>query len=246
MPSSSPPRLRRPVVLVCALLLMVLALLLAPLPTAGAYPFAARADPDLTLPRDVTFVRGQPGEAYLIEADGDPVPAIGVDRLPAGLRLVAHGDGSATLSGTPTGPPGPVAVEVRAQSPAGSVVETLTVTIQQAPAFLDRGPVVLAGGESGSVLVRAAGYPAPSIALEGDLPSGVTFADNGDGTATISGHPILAAASVPITLTAVNVVADASLTTTVRIVRPDPDRGLVVTSSTPVSSLRPASPQREP
>ena len=245
MPSSGLPRVRRQVVVACALLAGALALVLGFEPTSAAFPYRTGSDPALTLPTDVTFVRGQPGESYLIEADGDPVPAIGVDQLPEGLHLVVHGDGSATLSGTPTGPAGLSTVEVRAQSTAGATVAPLEVTIQQAPKFRDRGPVLLGSGEFGQVLVRTVGYPAPSIGLEGDLPDGLTFVDNGDGTATISGTPADDRASVPVTLTAVNVVADVSLTTSVRIVPPD-QVPAAQPAATPALALRPAAPQREP
>ena len=37
--------------------------------------------------------------------------------------------------------------------------------------------------------VRATGYPPPALAESGSLPSGLTFTDNGNGTAIIAGHP---------------------------------------------------------
>jgi hypothetical protein len=37
--------------------------------------------------------------------------------------------------------------------------------------------------------VTTTGSPTPSISETGTLPSGVTFADNRDGTATLSGTP---------------------------------------------------------
>jgi hypothetical protein len=239
MPSHCPPLLRRPVVALCAVLLGLCGVLGIG-SSAAAYPYAGDSGPRLILPTEVTFVRGQPGQAYLIEADGDPVPAVGVDQLPRGLRLIAHSDGSATITGTPTGPPGPTTVQVRAQSAAGSAVEDLTMTVQQWPSFVDRTPIVLDAGELGSAVIRTTGYPAPSIGLEGDLPVGLTFVDNGDGTATITGTPVDGPLSTPVTLTAVNVVADASLTTSVRVVRrPDVLGG-------PFSTVHPSGPQREP
>ena len=36
---------------------------------------------------------------------------------------------------------------------------------------------------------RATGYPTPSLSRTGGLPAGVTFSDNGDGSATIAGTP---------------------------------------------------------
>ena len=130
---------------------------------------------------------GQTGTSYLIEADGDPVPAIGVDKLPAGLRLTPHGDGSATIEGTATGPVGDLAVEVTAQNASGASYERLTVTVQQAPAFRSRGPVVFVAGEPTTRVIRTVGFPAAGIGLEGELPAGLTFTDNGDGTASIAG-----------------------------------------------------------
>ncbi len=53
--------------------------------------------------------------------------------------------------------------------------------------------------------VTTTGQPAPALSETGGLPSGVSFVDNGDGTATISGNiPTGAVGSYPITITADN------------------------------------------
>lgn len=228
MPAHRLPQPRRPVVsarprgpwqlgaLVCALLLGWV-LVVGTASVASAYPALDPAAPDLTLPSDVEFVVGRPGTSYLIETDGDPVPAIGVDKLPKGLQLRAHGDGTATLSGTATGPAGISTVQVRAQNTIASTTALLTVTVEQTPAFVTHGPLDFRVGELGSVDVRSVGFPAPSIGLDGDLPTGLGFVDNGDGTATIAGTPVDEQETGPVTLTAVNVVADASETVTIRV-----------------------------
>lgn len=243
MPSAPSPRTRRPVALLAAALLG-LGGLLAPAgaPTvAFAAPYAsAPGDPTLTLPEAADFVLGRGGASYLIEVDGDPLPAIGVDRLPAGLRLVVHGDGSATVEGIPTGPAGTTTVAVTAQNASGSTTEPLAVTVQQGPAFLDRGPVTFVAGEFTSVPIRTSGFPAPGLAVEGELPTGLSFADNGDGTAVIAGTPVDGPGESPVTLTAVNEVSDVALTTTVRVIeRPDVTGG-------PVTTEHPTGPQRAP
>ncbi len=46
-------------------------------------------------------------------------------------------------------------------------------------------------GEFSSFTVTTSGFPNPTITEIGTLPSGITFVDNGDGTATLSGTPIL-------------------------------------------------------
>ncbi|HEY5783544.1 MAG TPA: hypothetical protein VIT65_02095 [Microlunatus sp.] len=240
MPSSRPPQLRRPAVVAVSMAICLLALLCGPTSIAAAYPYASNSGPTLTLPNDPTFVLGQPGTSYVIEADGDPIPGIGVDKLPGGLRLTAHGDGSATIEGTATGPAGDLAVEVTAQNASGSSTEPLVVTIQQAPAFRDRGPVVFAAGEFTTRVIRTVGFPAAGIGVEGELPAGLTFADNGDGTASIAGTPLDGPTSSPVTLTAVNVVSDASLTTVVRVVAAPADTGA------PPRVVPAAGPRREP
>ena len=240
MPSSRPPLLRRPAIVAVSVAFGLLVLLSGPASPAQAYPYASDSGPSLTLPADPTFVLGRTGTAYVIEADGDPVPAIGVDKLPAGLRLTPHGDGSATIEGTPTGPVGDLAVEVTAQNASGATYERLTVTVQQAPAFRSGGPVVFVAGEPTTRVIRTAGFPAAGIGLEGELPAGLTFTDNGDGTASISGTPLEGPTTSPVTLTAVNVVSDASLTTTVQVVsRPEVTGG-------PVTAGHATGPRREP
>ncbi len=60
-------------------------------------------------------------------------------------------------------------------------------------------------GVYGSFNITATGSPVPSLSETGDLPSGVTFKDNGNGTATLSGIPATGTdGSYPITITAAN------------------------------------------
>ena len=183
---------------------------------------------------------GRIGTSYVIEAEGDPVPAIGVDKLPAGLRLTTHGDGSATIEGTATGPVGDLTVEVTAQNASGATYERLTVTVQQAPGFAGRGPLIFVTGEPNTQIIRTAGFPAAGIGLEGELPAGLTFTDNGDGTASIAGTAVAGPTSSPVTLTAVNVVSDTSLTTVVQVVARSDAPGA------PASVVRVAAPRRAP
>lgn len=247
MPTTRSSRLRRPVVVVLAMLLSLLGLLAGSAMPASALPLdsslldgspvAALPDdaspatgtsdaalpgdgntaPELTLPIDVTFVVGQPGDSYAIEANGDPVPTVSVDGLPPGLQLTTYEDGSAILHGTPTGPAGVTAVEVRAANTNAISYGSLTVVVQQQPAFVDRGPLVFTAGVFTTATIRTTGFPAPGIGLDGDLPVGLTFVDHGDGTGTIFGTPLGGPESAPITLTAVNEVADVSLTTAVEV-----------------------------
>jgi hypothetical protein len=60
--------------------------------------------------------------------------------------------------------------------------------------------------------VRATGYPVPALGESGPLPGGLTFTDNGDGSATITGT--LTASSgggrYPVTITATNIAGTAT------------------------------------
>ena len=174
--------------------------------------------PVLILPTDVTFVVGRPGDPYTVEANGDPVPTVSADGLPPGLRLTTYDDGSAVLHGTATGPAGVTTVEVRAANTEAVSYQSLTVVVQQQPAFVDRRRLVFSAGVFTNVTISTSGFPAPGIGLDGDLPTGLMLIDRGDGTGTISGTPLGGPESVPVTLTAVNEVSDVSWTTTVEVV----------------------------
>ena len=78
-----------------------------------------------------------------------------------------------------------------------------TVAIGAAPSFTSAATATFTYSTAGTFKVTANGVPVPALSESGSLPSGVTFTDNGDGTATITGTPG-AAGSYPITLTAHN------------------------------------------
>jgi hypothetical protein len=60
-------------------------------------------------------------------------------------------------------------------------------------------------GSSDTFSVTTTGFPTPSLAESGTLPSGVTFTNNGNGTATLAGTPALGTVgSYAITITASN------------------------------------------
>ena len=63
-------------------------------------------------------------------------------------------------------------------------------------------------GSAGTFTVTSSGFPTAALSEVGTLPSGVSFVDNGDGTATLAGTPAAATAgSYPITITATNGVS---------------------------------------
>jgi len=58
-----------------------------------------------------------------------------------------------------------------------------------APAITSASSTTFTVGTAGSFTVTTTGSPTPSLTESGTLPSGVTFTNNGNGTATLSGTP---------------------------------------------------------
>ncbi|HLH99304.1 MAG TPA: pentapeptide repeat-containing protein, partial [Acidimicrobiales bacterium] len=86
----------------------------------------------------------------------------------------------------------------------GSGTFTVTVT-PVAPTISGPSSAEMTTGTAGSVTFHATGYPTPGLTETGALPSGVTFTDNGDGTATLAGTPATGTAGqYPLTITASN------------------------------------------
>ncbi len=69
----------------------------------------------------------------------------------------------------------------------------------------DRTTFTIGSGET--FMVTATGVPTPLLQARGTLPSGVSFTDNGNGTATLAGTPAGSmAGSDPLTISASNQV----------------------------------------
>ena len=111
-----------------------------------------------------SFSVGQPG-TFEITTAGRPEPKISTDdRLPAGLTLTDHGDGTATLAGTATAPPGRTPVVLTAEQPAAADTQTLTIEINAAPAVTSDKTATFTVGTAGSFTITTGGRPAQSSA----------------------------------------------------------------------------------
>ena len=55
--------------------------------------------------------------------------------------------------------------------------------------FTSAATTTFTAGSAGTFTVTTVGNPVPAIASSGTLPAGVSFTDNGDGTATLAGTP---------------------------------------------------------
>ncbi len=129
-----------------------------------------------------------------VETTGVPsISAISLDggSLPPGLSLVDNGNGTATISGAVRADAGGlfsvgIALDDGVLAP---VVDDLSITVDEAPSFTTISSGSCVAGAPCDISLSAAGYPAPTISITTTLPSGLSFADQGDGTALISGTP---------------------------------------------------------
>ena len=76
--------------------------------------------------------------------------------------------------------------------PAAS--QSFTLTVQEPARFSTSASATLTTGQAGSFgVLTILGFPvATTLTASGALPSGVTFTDNANGTATIAGTPAAA------------------------------------------------------
>ena len=97
----------------------------------------------------------------------------------------------------------------------------LTVlTAESAPIITSPNNATFTVNKNGSFIVTATGNPTPGIAYSGTLPSNISFIDNGNGTAKLSGKPAIGSeGTYPITFTASNgVMPNATQTFTLIVI----------------------------
>lgn len=87
-----------------------------------------------------------------------------------------------------------------------------------APAITSAATATFTVGTAGSFTVATTGSPTPALTETGTLPSGLTFTDNGNGTATIAGTPAAGTSGAhPITVKAANLLSTASQTLSIAV-----------------------------
>ena len=176
-----------------------------------SFVLTADAPPALTSDAATTFTVGESGSFTVVTAAGFPT-ATEIARsglLPSGVSYTDNGDGTATIAGTPhagTGGVYPLTLTATATGgQAESTIQSFTLTVDESPSITSAATTTFIAGQSGTFLVTTgAGFPtATQLSVDGTLPSGVTFTDNNDGTATIAGLSN-AVDTYPLTITAKN------------------------------------------
>ncbi len=160
----------------------------------------------ITSGTSTTFTLGSPG-SFTISTVGTPTPSITeTGALPSGVTFVDNGNGSGSLSGTPAaGTTGAYPITFSASNGASSATQNFTLTVNEGPAITSGSATTFTTGTAGSFLVTSVGSPLPALTESGPLPSGITFVDNGNTTATLSGTPAPSSGGIyPITIIAAN------------------------------------------
>jgi hypothetical protein len=163
--------------------------------------------PTITSAASDTFTVGTAG-TFTVASNGNPTAALSeTGALPSGVTFVDNGDGTATLAGTPaTGSGGVYSITITATngvSPDAS--QSFTLTVDEAPSISSGNGATFVTGTARSFGVSTGGYPVATLSETGALPNGVTFTDNGDGTATFSGTAAAGSGGVyDLTITASN------------------------------------------
>jgi len=172
-------------------------------PAAQAFTLTVNTAPVITSANNTTFTVGTAG-TFTVTATGNPTPTLSeTGTLPSG---VTFNPGTGVLSGTPAaGTGGTYSIMFKATSSSGTTSQTFTLTVNEAPTITSANSTTFTVGAAGSFTVTTTGFPLDPITETGALPSGVTFVDNGNNTATLSGTPAAGAAGTyPITITASN------------------------------------------
>lgn len=100
------------------------------------------------------------------------------------------------------------ALTLAAPGTAGSLGFNKAIAIFTGLVFTNPNNVAFVAGNISSFTITTTGAPTPTISYTGTIPLGITFADNGDGTATLSGIPALTSVGTyNLTFTASNGVA---------------------------------------
>jgi Bacterial Ig domain/Putative Ig domain len=140
------------------------------------------------------------------------------------------------------GPSTCTAVGLLASSAASETAQPLiesstSISNGEAPAITSGAEVDFTAGSGGTFAVTSKGSPTAFLSESGSLPNGVSFIDNGDGTATLSGTPVTGSAGTyPIVITAGNGVSpDATQSFTLTVEGPRITRVVLPSNGTTLS-----------
>ena len=160
------------------------------------------------------------GRAFSFTVTTTGIPAATITRtgtLPTGVTVTAGANGTARLSGTPTtdmaGRSFPITFT--ATNVAGATTQAFTLTVGRAPSITSGTFAFTSVNRSYSYTVQTTASPTATITM-GTVPPGLTFVDNNNGTARLSGVPS-GRGTYAVTFTAKNVYGTATRTLTLMV-----------------------------
>jgi hypothetical protein len=169
--------------------------------------YAPTQSPQVTSATSATLTVGSAG-AFAVTTSGFPAPSLTeTGPLPIGVSFFDNHDGTGTLggmAGTGVGGNYPLTI-VASNGVAPDASQSFTLTVNEAPSITSANGATFVVGATGTFTVTTSAYPVSSIAEGGVLPAGVSFVDNHDGTATLTGTPQAGTAGqYPLTITVSN------------------------------------------
>jgi hypothetical protein len=144
--------------------------------------------PSFSSSLDATVTVGTPA-AVQLGVSGYPAPSVSAtSALPSGLSLSAAGEITGTAAAESGGS---YTIGLDATNSLSSATGSLDLVVDQAPAISSATALSAAYGVDSTFQVDSGPgtYPVASFDLAGAVPDGMSFVDNGDGTATIAGTP---------------------------------------------------------
>jgi hypothetical protein len=149
--------------------------------------------PSITSPSSLS-VNARDVVNFTVTTTGTPTPAITeTGSLPTGISFTDNGDGTGTFSGqtSPTNN-GYYFLTLTATSSAGTTTQSFELSVnnvQTTPMFVSATSDIESYGVPVNFTVDTTGNPVPHITKNITVPTGMTWTDNGDGTATLGGTP---------------------------------------------------------
>ncbi|QGN34369.1 putative Ig domain-containing protein [Microlunatus sp. Gsoil 973] len=191
-----------------------------------SFTATVNAAPVITSADHTAFAVGSTGAFTVTTTPGVPDATTITEsgRLPSGVSFHDNGDGTATLAGTPAAGSGgryPLTLTAGNGGPLDAK-QSFTLTVTDVPAITSGDHTTFTVGDAGRFTVTTRpGFPAAvNLTQSGGLPSGITFTDNGDGTATLAGTPAAGTGgSYPLTITVANSIGDSGQAFTLTVIR---------------------------
>jgi DNA-binding beta-propeller fold protein YncE len=167
---------------------------------AQAFGITIQSPPTITSGTTATFIAGSPN-SFTVTGTGYPDPIFYIwdpEDLPVGVQLIDNENGTSSLVGIPEAS-GTYTFTIYATTDCLPDAEQL-FRLEVLPEGTMTKPAITSGNTftwasvgapfpPDPFTVSSTGYPKPTLSIEGTLPSGVTFTDNGNSTATLGGTP---------------------------------------------------------